>query len=61
MKKVESKEEVLQSDNKKQQELQTTVDGLTNTFGLIKWAAYRLCEHPEKVSTYNLIEDIPMC
>jgi hypothetical protein len=51
MRKIESEEKVLQSDNKKQQELQTAIDSLTNTFGLLKWAAKWLCEDPEKVST----------
>jgi myosin heavy subunit len=50
-KQLESKEELLQSDNKKQKELQTTIDGVKKTVGLLKWASKWLCEHPKDVST----------
>lgn len=49
-KQLNSTEEVLQSDNKEQRELSSTIHGLTKTVGLLKWAAKWLCEHPKDVS-----------
>jgi hypothetical protein len=52
-----SKKEVLQSNNKKEKQLQTTIDGLKEADESLNWAAEWLCEQPEDVSTCKVQGD----
>jgi chromosome segregation ATPase len=53
-KELDKKEEILQSDNKEQMELLTTIDGLTKSLDFLNRTVQELCGHPEDVSTYNV-------
>jgi polyhydroxyalkanoate synthesis regulator phasin len=60
---LQEQEEVLKSNNDKQKQLQTTIDGLTKTVELLNKRLQVLCEPPKFVSTFNPLnaELNPIC
>ena len=51
---LQAKDEVLKSDNDKQKQLQTTIDGLKKTVDSLNQRLQVLCEPPKFVSTFNI-------
>jgi hypothetical protein len=49
---LESKERILQGNNEKKKQLQSTIEGLTKLVDFLNQAVQDLCQHPEDVSTY---------
>jgi polyhydroxyalkanoate synthesis regulator phasin len=51
---LQEQEEIVKSNNDKQKQLQTTIDGLTETVEALNKRLQVLCEPPKFVSTFNL-------